>query len=185
MEAQIDIPDAFIELWLPIPGHPNYEVSSLGRVKSLARKHRVRNGHYCMTKERILRPAINQNGYLHLSVDGKDCRVHRIVAATFIDNSNNYRDVNHKNGDKTDNRVSNLEWVSHSQNELHKIYKLKTSGKLIKPMRQVLCVETGKVYESISAACRDLGIKTTHISEVCQGKISQTCGYHWRYVDGD
>ena len=174
-----------VEVWRAVKGHPNYKVSSLGRVKSLARKRRVKNGYYCMAGERILRPAINCNGYQHLSLDGKDHRVHRIVASAFIENPNNYRDVNHKNGIKTDNRVENLEWVSHSDNEIHKIYTLKTPGELIRPMRKVLCVETGKVYISISSACRELGIKTSHISEACQGKISQTCGYHWRYIDGD
>lgn len=185
MQAQINIPDAFVEVWKTIPGHPNYEVSSFGRVKSLPRRHRVRNGHSYMTKERVLRPAVNQNGYQHLSIDCKDCRVHRLVAQAFIDNPNSYRDVNHKNGIKTDNRVDNLEWVSHSQNEIHKVYKLKTPGRLISPMRKVMCIENGKVYDSISAACRDLRIKTSHISEACQGKISQTCGYHWRYTDGN
>lgn len=184
MEAQIDIPDD-IELWVTIPEHPNYKVSSFGRVKSLARKHRLKNDNYYMTKEKIIKPAVNKNGYQHLSLDCKDYRVHRLVAQAFIKNPNNYRDVNHKNGNKLDNRVSNLEWVSHSQNEIHKIYVLKKSGKFIRPMRKVLCVETGKKYESIASACRDLGIKTSHISEACQGKISQTCGYHWRYLDGN
>ena len=134
----------------------------------------------------ILKPAVNSNGYKHLSLGrNNDQRVHRIIALTFIPNPSNLRDVNHKNGVKTDNRIENLEWVSHAENEIHKIYKLCTPGRLLKPMRKVMCLENGKVYDSISAACRDLKIKTSHISEVCQGKISQTCGYHWRYVDGD
>lgn len=168
MQVEVDVPQ-----WRPILGFEGkYEASSDGRIRSLL-------------TNRILKPAINQNGYAHVSLCQKDHRVHRIIASTFIPNPNNLRDVNHKNGIKTDNRAENLEWVSHSENELHKIYKLKKSGKLLKPMRRVLCLENGKVYESISAACRDLNIKTNHIGEACQGKISQTCGFHWRYADGD
>lgn len=185
MQADISIPSAFTELWKTIPGHPHYMASNMGRIKSMPHEHRLKNGASFITKERILKPAENKNGYLHLSLDGKDYRVHRIIAQTFLDNPAQHRDVNHKNGIKTDNMVDNLEWTTHSQNELHKVYTLKTPSKLIRPMRQVLCIETGKVYQSISLACRELGIKTNHISEACQGKISQTCGYHWRYVDGD
>lgn len=159
--------------WRPIPGFEGkYEANTSGEIWSLF-------------TNRALKPAINQNGYKHVSLCGKDFRVHRVIAKTFIPNPNNLRDVNHKNGIKTDNRVENLEWVSHSDNEIHKVYKLKTPGKLLKPMRRVFCLETGKTYESISAARRELDIKTQHIGEVCQGKISQTCGYHWRYADGD
>ena len=160
------------EIWKDVPGFAGkYQASSLGRVRNSS-------GHF-------LKPAINTNGYKHLSLSGKDYRVHRIIAQTFLPNHGRLRDVNHKNGDKLDNRMCNLEWVSHSQNELHKIYKLKTPGRLLKPMRKVMCLENGKIYESISSACRDLNIKTQHISEACQGKISQTCGYHWRYIDGN
>ena len=158
------------EIWKPIKGYEGkYEASSFGRVKSLIHNQ-------------ILRPAVNQNGYMHLSLCCKDKRVHRVIAETFVDNPQNYRDVNHIDGNPLNNTAENLEWVSHSQNEIHKVYELGTPGKLIRPMRKVFCVETGKTYRSISEACRELGIKTNHISEACTGKISQTCGYHWRYA---
>ena len=158
------------KVWKDIKGYEGkYQASADGEIRSLI-------------SNKILRPAVNQNGYMHVSLCSKDKRVHRIIAQTFLPNPENLRDVNHINGDKTDNRVCNLEWVSHSDNELHKIYKLGKSGKLIRPMQMVLCVENGKVYDSISNACRDLGIKTNHIGEVCAGKLKQTCGYHWRYV---
>ena len=161
------------DVWKAIPGYEGkYEACSDGRVRSLF-------------NDKILRPSVNQGGYYHLSLSCKDHRVHRVIAETFLPNPLGLRDVNHKNGIKTDNRVENLEWVSHSDNELHKIYKLKKPGKLLKPMRRVICLENGKTYESVSAACRDLKIKTSHIGEACAGKISQTCGYHWRYADGD
>ena len=173
MEAQIDIPEPFIE-WKPILKFDGkYEASSLGEIRNM------RTGH-------ILKASVNSQGYKYLSLGrGNSMRVHRIIAATFIPNPKKLRDVNHKNGNKLDNRVDNLEWLSHSDNEIHKVYKLRTPGKLLKPMRRVVCIENGKTYCSIAEACRDLNIKTNHISEACQGKISQTCGYHWRYADGN
>lgn len=171
------------EVWKDIAGYEGaYQVSNMGRIKSLPRKHKASSGGSYMTKEIILKPAINKNGYKHVSLFRKDKRVHRLVAEAFLPNIKGLRDVNHKNGDKQDNTTDNLEWVSHSQNELHKIHILKTPGKFIHPMRKVTCIENNKTYNSIAEACRDLGIKTSHIPEVCQGKISQTCGYHWRYA---
>ena len=174
------------EEWGWIKGYENsYQISSLGRIKSCPKPHGLKNGHSYMTKTTIIKPAVDRNGYLHAVIGGKDKRVHRLVAETFLPNPDGLRDVNHKNGVKTDNRVENLEWVSHSQNEIHKIYVLGRSGKLIRPMKKVVCIETGKTYRSIAEACRELGIKTNHIGEACEGKIKQAAGYHWRFVDGN
>ena len=165
------------EKWLPVKGYEGrYEISDLGRVRSLS-------------DGGILRPAVNNNGYSHLTLskDGKrkDFRVHRLVAQHFIKNDGGKRDVNHKNGIKTDNRACNLEWLTHSENEQHKIYKLKTPGKLFGTPRPVVCLNTGKVYKSISEAKRSLGLpKSSHVQEVCAGKLKQSNGYRWSYYDG-
>lgn len=164
-----------MESWKKIKGYEmRYEVSDIGRIR------RISDG-------KVMRPAKNKNGYFHivLSKDGQphDYRVHRIVAAAFLENKGNKSDVNHKNGIKTDNRVENLEWVSHSENELHKIYELKTPSKLYGNPRPVQCINTGIVYRSISEAKREMGLpRWSHIQEVCAGKISQSGGFRWRYV---
>lgn len=96
-----------------------YQVSNMGRVKSLTRK--VWN----YTKPgRILKPGAKENGYLHVGLSNglnveKHAHVHRLVAKAFIPNPNNYPEVNHKNMNKADNRVENLEWCTPRYNKAH------------------------------------------------------------------
>jgi hypothetical protein len=98
------------EIWININGFENYQVSSLGRIKSL-------------NKNLILKPALNNNGYVHVSLY-KNKRyytktVHTIVAKTFILNPNNLPEVNHIDGNKKNCAVTNLEWSTHANNVQH------------------------------------------------------------------
>lgn len=96
----------------------NYYVSNMGRILTLT-AHGSRNNPV------IMKPAIDYdyrrgvNGYMRTTIDGKSIRVHRVVAETWISNPENKPFVNHKNGDKTDNRVVNLEWCNNSENIRH------------------------------------------------------------------
>lgn len=113
-----------MEIWKPIAGYEGiYEVSNLGRIKSLSRP--TTNKIQPFVSERILKTRIGKTGYeiVGLSKDGgqKTCKVHRLVASAFCDNPLNKPHINHKNGIKTDNNSYNLEWVTASENAMHAI----------------------------------------------------------------
>ena len=104
------------EIWKDIEGYEGlYQISNLGRVKSLG------NTHYKTT--RILVVYKNKNGYcgINLCKKGKvtKYRIHRLVATAFIPNPNNYPEVNHKDENKSNNRVDNLEWCTHHYNSIY------------------------------------------------------------------
>lgn len=113
-----------IEKWKPVKGYEGlYEVSSLGRIKSLSK--RVDSGKCHRTyPEKILKPGKNRDGYLIVILSDTNHihhthKLHRLVAGAFINNPDNLPQVNHKDGNKANNSVDNLEWVSASDNLKH------------------------------------------------------------------
>jgi len=124
-----------LEVWLDIKGYEgHYQVSSFGRVKSLARVIECRKNVFVNKKEKFLSDWDCGKGYrkVKLSKDGieKSIRVHRLVADTFLSNPDAKLEVNHINGIKNDNRVENLDWCTSSENTIHALNnKLKISQK--------------------------------------------------------
>jgi len=162
------------EVWKPVVGYEGYyEVSNLGRVKSLSKTWFTgKDG--CVKKykpDTILVNTISSQYFkvlLQKNKTRKNKLVHRLVAEAFIQNLENKPCVNHKNGIKTDNRAENLEWVTYRdniinalENGLTPIYRGKNHplyGRVGPAAKTVYCIETGKTWSSAKEAAKDLGI---------------------------
>ena len=165
------------EIWKDIKGYEGlYQISNLGRVKSAINRSNHKH-------ELILKPIKDRDGYyrVHLYKKSKLTTyfIHKLVAETFIPNPDDLPIVNHKDEDKTNNCMNNLEWctVRYNNSYGNRLINIsKTSGK------PVQCVETGLIYHSIKEAGRQTGIDYSSIAKNCRGKRSVAGSYHWKYV---
>ena len=169
------------EVWKDIQGYEGkYMVSNWGRVKSL---NYNRTG-----KERILKAGDNGHDYLFVCLckDGKvkECRVNRLVAQAFLPNPDNLPEVNHKDEDKQNNCVDNLEWCSKSYNNTYNGRAKKVGKKLSKPVLGINKIN-GLILEfpSIMEASRQTGISNKHICDCLKGRHKSAGGYVWYYAD--
>lgn len=103
------------EIWVSIKNNPNYQISNLGNVKSL--------NNYKRKDNKILSPSLSKSGYYHIGIKKDKKRIyytiHRLIAIHFIENKENYKCVNHIDGNKLNNSIENLEWCNHSYNNKH------------------------------------------------------------------
>lgn len=163
------------EIWRAIPGFEgHYTVSSFGNVRSVKR-------------DLILKPQKINSGYLvvRLRLPGsrKAITVHRLVALVFIPNPGNKPEVNHDDGDKTNNSVSNLFWATEKENYAHAIATgLFSQGKPVvgTPVNGGANVE----YKSAADAAELLSGKRqngTNITHCLSGRIKSACGHTWKY----
>lgn len=136
--------------------------------------------------KKFLRTYDNGHGYhqVCLSKDGVSSRkrVHRLVAEAYIPNPENKSDVNHKDEDKSNNHVSNLEWATRAENVRHGSCRERSLAMRQKHYR-VYCVELDKVYDTMNAAAAETGVKRNGIGYCCRGIQKTAGGYHWEYVE--
>ena len=169
------------EKWKDIKGFEgHYQVSDKGRVKS------VKFG-----KERILSIRRSKFGYLLVNLwknhKMKTFKIHRLVAQAFLPNQNNLPQVNHKDEDKTNNYVENLEWCTVKYNNifgtrLKRVSVKATNGKCSKKVLQyTLDGKFVKEWKSTHDVERNLGYAQTNISSCCLGKYKSAYGYVWKY----
>ena len=160
---------------VPIRDIPGYEVSSNGDV-------------YSTKRNIVMKQHPDSWGYPRITLmkNGVKLRrsVHRLVAEAFIPNPSNKPEINHIDGNKNNNHINNLEWVTHSENIRHSYdtglndKKLYNSGK---PKKRVMLLETNEIFESIHDCAKRLGC--THVAVLrCVQEKSKTCmGYHITY----
>lgn len=171
-----------IEEWKDIIGwEGRYQVSNLGNVRTLNYK---RTG-----QTRLMTGLTDVRGYKSIAFreGGAGSRqkhyvVHRLVAMAFIPNPENKPFVNHKDGNRANNRVDNLEWCTRRENEAHKVYTLGHPSGCCIPPKPVICVETEMRYPSISRAAEEMGVCQGAISIALTSEHRTSCGYHWRYA---
>ena len=159
--------------WTPIPssviyGHQGYFASPDGQIKMLDGRGTLGSNH--------------SSGYRFVNIMGKKTRVHILIAGTFLEPLEGRSLVNHKNGDKTDNRVSNLEYVNHRENTTH----AHTTGLIAQAPGRVVeaCNNEGHVlasYDSLHAAGRAVSGFCSNIVACCQGRQKSAYGFTWRY----
>ena len=124
-----------VEIWKDISDYEGYyQISNLGRVKSLE-KTLIISGKKCVYKALIKKNGISKRGYWEVSFykNGKGCRkkTHRLLAICFIDNPKNHPQVNHIDGNKLNNKISNLEWVNNRENSCHRVKNSNCTSKYV------------------------------------------------------
>lgn len=156
---------------IPIQGFPKYRVDTFGNVYN--------------SGGLILKPIVSKKGYLRVSLSNdfvkhKKFLVHRLVAEAFIPNPKNLPQVNHKDENKQNNSVKNLEWCTPLEN-------LKYSGIIEKARKtnfqKVKCLDDGKIYNSIKEVCELFGLHHSNVVACCNGRRRRCGGKTWMYMN--
>lgn len=167
------------ETWKTLPDFPKYQVSDQGRIKN------VNSG-------RIFTGTRDAFGYVHVRlINPKGTytlrKVHRLVAETFLPNPEGKPIIDHIDGDKTNNALSNLRWVTYSENT--KAYEASKGKRRSAPINRMLAQYTMEgelvaVYDNALEAARMTGFGDFGIYSAGAGKLKSFCGFQWRFFDG-
>jgi molybdenum-dependent DNA-binding transcriptional regulator ModE len=147
-----------------------YYVSNLGRFKNI----------YGQIMDNY---KVNENGYIRVYIYKKTIALHRLVAYTFLENPENKEQVNHKDGNKLNNKVENLEWCSNAENQKHK-FEMGLGNNFTRKVKQYdLNWNLIKEYNSISSAAKEMNISKGTIQSVLLKNRKTAAGYIWKYSD--
>lgn len=191
------------EIWKDIEGYEGqYQVSTLGRVRSVERQVRKWNG-FKTIRESFLKQKLGKNGYVQVTLckDGrmKTYLVHRLVAKAFIPNPQNNPQIDHINTIKTDNRVENLRWVTRKENS-NNLLTLKHMSERQKGEKNYMYGKFGKEHnrsipivqltmdgkyirgwDCTRQVERELGFRSNNICSVLRKRTNSSHGYKWMY----
>lgn len=178
------------EIYKDIPNFEGYyQASNFGNIKRLAIG--------LVKKERVMCPMDNGRGYLSVPLCKQGTKkryyVHRLVAAAFLSNYENKEEVNHIDGNRNNNTLSNLEWVTRSENHFHRYKVLKQKGvnygkkgKDIWASKVVIMMDLQgneiRRFHGNLEAMRETGIHESNIRSVIYGKSKTAGGYKWKYA---
>lgn len=167
------IPKQNDEIYKEIPGYEGlYKISNYGNI-------------YSIQKEQLLKPQPSHHNYqriqLHKNGSHKSFAVHRLVAEAFVDNPNNYNEINHKNEITSDNYYKNLEWCSHDYN-IHYGNRM-SKYDLAKTPVIMMDMNGNEIarYKSQLEASKEIGISQGAISNACSGRAKTAGGAKWAY----
>lgn len=173
------------EVWKDINGYEGfYQVSNLGRIKSLSRK--VWTGKYLKNIEEKIKSNAYCKGYdcIHLYKNGeyKQFRINRLVAETFIPNPNNLPEVNHKDEDKINNKVDNLEWCTSKYNANYGTRNVRVAEKTRKKIIGVNLKDGSQLELSHSEVAKEYGLNPSAIRNNLIGLSKSSGGFRWQYA---
>lgn len=170
------------KIWKEIPGFngKNY-ASNTGEIVSV-NVIRDRKGKIERVESLELSQYKKENGYRTVKIEGKNYYVHRLVASTFIENPNNYPQVNHKDENKENNSARNLEWCTSKYNVNYGTGIKRSKKSRLKDKYKVMNLDTGEVYDTPMDASIKTGIHNDSISKACKGVHKTAGGYRWRYL---
>lgn len=181
-----------MEIWKDVPGFESiYQVSDIGRVKSLSRKDSLGRN----VREKILKCPKNNSGYKTVSLHDKKnnkkefISIHRLVADVFLCNEENLPCVNHKDNDKENNSVSNLEWCSYDYNNTYNGCDARAKDTMTKkygkPIYVIFADGKKEIFGAVREACRVLNLDQSNVVRCLKERQNSYKGLKFEYVTGE